>query len=139
MNYNVDAMYNSLESTQDDLDTLYDRLRSLQRALYSASNGADAAAVTENDRAEIGRIAKDIITVNGDLAEAEQNIAKATGANALGEALGNLNIAKGNYQQAVNSFAGSASNSAALAQLLNKDYEGALKTLDAIRTPEFRK
>ena len=36
----------------------------------------------------------------------------------------------------MNSFAGSASNSAALAQLLNKDYEGALKTLDAIRTPD---
>ncbi len=74
MNYNVDAMYNALESTQDDLDTLYDRLRSLQRALYSASNGADAAAVTENDRAEIGRIAKDIITVNGDLAEGATHI-----------------------------------------------------------------
>jgi tetratricopeptide (TPR) repeat protein len=97
----------------------------IQQALRVNKNAPEAYA-------NLGLIA----LKNGDLAEAEQNIAKATGANALGEALGNLNIAKGNYQQAVNSFAGSASNSAALAQLLNKDYEGALKTLDAIRTPD---
>ena len=68
VNYNADAMYNSLESTQEDLDTLYDRLKSLQRALYRASDGADAAALTADDRAQIGKLAGDIITVNGDLA-----------------------------------------------------------------------
>ena len=62
---------------------------------------------------------------NGKLAEAETNIANAIGANGFGEALGNLNLAKGNFAQAEANFDGSVSNSAALAQLLNKNYEGA--------------
>ncbi len=74
INLNVDAMYNSLEATQDDLDTLYDRLKSLQRALYRASDGADSAVLTADDRAEIEKLARDIITVNGDIAEGASHV-----------------------------------------------------------------
>ena len=73
---------------------------------------------------------------NGKIAEAEENIANAIGANGFGEALGNLNIAKGNFAQAETSFGQSASNSAALAQLLNKNYEGAIQTLDKVKNPD---
>ena len=73
---------------------------------------------------------------NGKLAEAEANIANAIGANGFGEALGNLNLAKGNFAQAEANFDGSVSNSAALAQLLNKNYEGAIQTLDKIKNPD---
>ncbi|MBR6456224.1 MAG: hypothetical protein IKS72_04750 [Prevotella sp.] len=73
---------------------------------------------------------------NGRLAEAETNIANAIGANGFGEALGNLNLAKGNFAQAEANFDGSVSNSAALAQLLNKNYEGAIQTLDKIKNPD---
>ncbi|MBR5634514.1 MAG: hypothetical protein IKW78_04975, partial [Prevotella sp.] len=73
---------------------------------------------------------------NGKLAEAETNIANAIGANGFGEALGNLNLAKGNFAQAEANFDGSVSNSAALAQLLNKNYEGAIQTLDKIKNPD---
>ena len=73
---------------------------------------------------------------NGELAEAETNIANAIGANGFGEALGNLNLAKGNFAQAEANFDGSVSNSAALAQLLNKNYEGAIQTLDKIKNPD---
>ena len=73
---------------------------------------------------------------NGKIAEAEENIANAIGANGFGEALGNLNIAKGNFAQAETSFGQSASNSAARAQLLNKNYEGAIQTLDKVKNPD---
>ena len=66
---------------------------------------------------------------NGNIAEAESNLSKAINANGFGEVLGNLNIAKGNYAPAVKNFEGSKSNSAALAQILNKDYAAAVATL----------
>lgn len=66
---------------------------------------------------------------NGNIAEAENNLSKAINANGFGEVLGNLNIAKGNYATAVKNFEGSKSNSAALAQILNKDYAAAVATL----------
>ena len=72
----------------------------------------------------------------GNLAEAEAQISNAIGANGFGEALGNLNIAKGNFSQAEANFEESASNSAALAQLLNKNYERSLQTLDKVQNPD---
>ena len=73
---------------------------------------------------------------NGNLTEAENQISNAIGANGFGEALGNLNIAKGNFAQAEANFEESASNSAALAQLLNKNYEKAVQTLDKVKNPD---
>lgn len=72
----------------------------------------------------------------GNLQEAETYIAKATGANDLNQALGNLNIAKGNYAQAEDNFKDSNNNSAALAQILNKNYAGAKSTLNDIKYPD---
>jgi hypothetical protein len=57
-------------------------------------------------------------------------------ANGFGEVLGNMNIAKGNYAQAEDNFTNSNSNSAALAQILNKDYAAAKATLDNIKNPD---
>ena len=50
-------------------------------------------------------------------------------------ALGALNIAKGNYAQAESDFGKTASNTAALAQILNKNYAAAAKTLDKVENP----
>ena len=74
--------------------------------------------------------------LNGDLSTAETLIAKASGANGLGEALGNLHLAQGKYAQAVQDFGGVASNSAALAQILNKNYQGALNTLGKVKNAD---
>ncbi|MCI6617922.1 MAG: hypothetical protein MSD82_03615, partial [Prevotella sp.] len=73
---------------------------------------------------------------NGSLAEAENYLANAIDANGFGEALGNLNIAKGNYAAAVETFGDSNSNSAALAQMLNKDYESAKATLKRVKNAD---
>ena len=68
----------------------------------------------------------------GKVAEAEALIARGTGASSYSEVLGNLNLAKGNYAAAAANLAGVNTNSAALAQILNKDYAAAAKTLAAV-------
>ena len=87
-------------------------------------------AFAKNQKAPEGYANLALIALrNGNIAEAESNLTKAINANGFGEVLGNLNIAKGNYATAVKNFEGSKSNSAALAQILNKDYAAAVATL----------
>ncbi len=69
----------------------------------------------------------------GDVQEAENYIGKAAGANNLAEALGNLHLAQGNYVLAAQDLSKTISNSAGLAQLLNKNYVEAAQTLKAVK------
>ena len=71
----------------------------------------------------------------GDVKTAEDLISKSAGAAGLGEALGNLHLAQGNYALAQQDFGYRPSNSAALAQLLNKDYARAQQTLKNVKNP----
>ncbi|MBO5871612.1 MAG: hypothetical protein IIW93_09250 [Bacteroidaceae bacterium] len=73
---------------------------------------------------------------SGDVAKAEVLMGQASGSDTYNEILGNLNIAKGNYTQAQKNLSNTTTNSAALAQILNKDYNAAKKTLAAIKTPD---
>ncbi|MBO7141120.1 MAG: tetratricopeptide repeat protein, partial [Prevotella sp.] len=52
------------------------------------------------------------------------------------EVLGNLHLAQGKYAQAVQDFKGVKSNSAALAQILNKNYQDALNTLASVKNAD---
>ena len=97
----------------------------LERAFSKNPNAPEA-------NANLGLIA----LKNSNIEEAERYIAKATGANDLNQALGNLNIAKGNYAQAEENFKDSYNNSAALAQILNKNYAAAKATLNNIKAPD---
>ena len=63
-------------------------------------------------------------------------MAKGAGAKVGDEALGNLYIAQGQYSRAATLLGENATNSTALAQLLNKDYSLAKKTLAAIKEPD---
>ncbi len=72
----------------------------------------------------------------GDLANAETLIAKASAANGVNEVMGNLHLAQGKYAQAEQDFGHIASNSAALAQLMNKNYAAAAQTLSNIRNAD---
>lgn len=69
----------------------------------------------------------------GDTKMAEGFIAKATRASNADELLGNLHLAQGNYVLAEKDFKDVNSNSAALAQLLNRNYAKAAKTLGHVR------
>lgn len=72
----------------------------------------------------------------GNVANAETYLAKATGANTANEALGNLYIKQGQYDKAVAAFGDTKTNSAALAQILAKDYNKAKNTLSAVKNPD---
>ena len=72
----------------------------------------------------------------GDMAAAEAYLGKAAGAEGLNEAMGNLYIGQGKYDQAVSSFGDLKTNSAALAQILAKDYNKARTTLDGVQAPD---
>ena len=72
----------------------------------------------------------------GDKAAAETYLGKASGTKELNEALGNLYVAQGQYDRAVNAFGDTKTNSAALAQILAKDYNKAKSTLSSIAKPD---
>ena len=69
----------------------------------------------------------------GNLAQAESYLAQGFGANTYNEVLGCYNLAKGNYAQAVQNLEGANTNTAALAQLLAKDYAAARQTLSKVK------
>ena len=74
--------------------------------------------------------------MEGNVADAEANITVGAGAKAGYEALGNLYIAQGLYGRATALFGDIKTNSAALAQLLNKDYSKARYTIEKIENPD---
>ncbi len=74
--------------------------------------------------------------LEGDVAAAEAFMAKGASAKVGDEALGNLYIAQGQYSRAAELLGKEATNSTALAQLLNKDYNQAKTTLTKIENPD---
>src|SRR3712207_7751223 len=74
--------------------------------------------------------------LQGKLDEAEGFLSNAVNANGFNNVLGNLNIARGNYAAAADELKETASNSTALAQLLNKDYATAKQTLKSVKRSE---
>ena len=77
-----------------------------------------------------------ISLIKGDKAAAQAYLGKGAGAVTLNEALGNYYISMGQYEQAVTSFGDVKTNSAALAQILTKDYNRAKSTLDGVKNPD---
>lgn len=99
-------------------------LRYLEQALRIDSNASEALA-------NMGLL----YLSEGNIEEAERNIARSANANTTQYAVGALALAKGNYADAEKILAEKESNLAALAQILNKNYAEAGKTLDAISSP----
>lgn len=99
-------------------------LRYLEQALRIDSNASEALA-------NMGLL----YLSEGNIEEAERNIARSANANTTQYAVGALALAKGNYADAEKILAEKENNLAALAQILNKNYAEAGKTLDAISSP----
>jgi len=76
-----------------------------------------------------------VALTKGDVANAQQFFGKASGVSELTNAMGVIAALNGNYTQAVGAFGNTASNNAALAQLLTKDYSKAQTTLNAVANP----
>ena len=119
----------------------YRAYNNLGKLAYQAGNIDKAEsyfkkAASINNAPEVNMNLGLIALIKGDKATAESYLGKASGAKELNEALGNLYIAQGQYDKAVSAFGGTKTNSAALAQILAKDYNKAKNTLAGISTPD---
>ena len=130
---------------------IYKKTTELYDRDYRAYNNLAALALNEGDEHTANSYLSQALQANrkapeayankayinlthGEIAEAEHNLADATEANGFNEVIGNLHIARGNYANATEELFND-NNSAALAQLLNKNYVAAEQTLKAIKQP----
>ena len=97
-----------------------------QRYLTQAAGTGATCAET---KANLGLLALQ----RGDVKAAENYLGQAGNAQGLAEALGNLHLAQGNYSLAEQDFNGVNANSAALAQIMNKNYAKAAQTLKNVQ------
>ena len=104
--------------------------------LATAENYFKQAASKNANAAEANTNLGLIELTKGNVANAETYLSKSTGANTANEALGNLYIKQGQYDRAVQAFGDTKTNSAALAQILAKDYNKAKSTLSAVKNPD---
>ena len=116
----------------NNLATLAYAKGNLQQAQQYVEQAQKVNANLAETNANLGMLA----LANGNIEAAQNYIAKATGANGLDEVIGNLHLAQGNYAQAEQDFEKVYSNSAALAQILNKNYASAAVTLKYIKNPD---
>ncbi len=102
----------------------------------AAQNYLKEAQKVSKNAAEVNTNMALLALKSGDVAAAETYLAKGSGADTFKEVMGNLNIAKGNYTQAASDLAGAKTNSAALAQILAKDYTNAKNTLANVKNAD---
>lgn len=74
----------------------------------------------------------------GDSSKAQQYLGNAgnLGGNCVNQALGIIYLQQGNYDKAKSAFGDAATNNAALAQILTKDYSAARNTLSNVKNPD---
>ncbi len=150
----VDEMlyYATLEDNIAKKEEIYKRTAEYYDKDYRALNNLATLAFMKGDEMEATRYLERALRVNpqapealanlgimelvnGNVKEAETSIAKALGEQNVNVAIGSLNLAKGNFAQAEKDFEDVNSNSAALAQLMNKNYAAAAATLDKVANP----
>lgn len=73
---------------------------------------------------------------DGDKQAAQTYMSQASGSDTFNDIMGQLNIANGNYSAASANLQNSKTNAAALAQILNKDYASANRTLANVQKPD---
>ncbi len=96
----------------------------------------DAARATNSNIPEMDANMGLLALQQGNIKAAENYLGKAANASNIAESLGNMNLAKGNYAQAEKDFGDVKSNSAALAQILNKNYSKAAQTLATVKNAD---
>ena len=142
----------TFDKTPAEQEAIYTKATQIYDKDYRAYNNLAALALAKGDKAAAQKYAEKaaslgsdtpeaqanmglLALVNGNVQDAERAISKSANSENVKAALGALNIAKGNYAQAEQYFGKTNSNTAALAQLLNKNYAAAAKTLDKVQTP----
>ena len=123
--YNDYRAWNSLGQLYFDEGNIAEARRCYGNALGIQPNDPDV-----NYNAGIAAMA------DNDLAKAEEYLGKAAGTKAnLGAALGTLYTKKGDYAAAKKAYGNTASNNAAVQQILDEDYAAASQTLNNVKEP----
>lgn len=142
----------TFDKTPAEQEAIYTKATQIYDKDYRAYNNLAALSLAKGDKAAAQKYAEKaaslgsdtpeaqanmglLALVNGNVQDAERAISKSANSENVKAALGALNIAKGNYAQAEQYFGKTNSNTAALAQLLNKNYAAAAKTLDKVQNP----
>ena len=108
-----------------------------QQGDYDAAMASFKKAARINANAPESQMNQGLVAlVNDDYRAANTAFGKAAGLNELSPALGLLYLKQGDVKAAVKAFGIDKSNNAALAQILNKDYNAAKGTLAAIANPD---
>lgn len=114
----------------NNIGTLY-----LQRENYVTAKRWFEQALKQKDNAE-SKVNLGLIALkDGDVAKATSLIAEGSSLPGVGQVLGYLYLSQGEYAKAQTAYGDYASNNAAVAQILNRDYSKALSTLSAIAKP----
>ncbi|MBO4690697.1 MAG: tetratricopeptide repeat protein [Paludibacteraceae bacterium] len=120
----------------------YRAWNNMGRLYFGDGNIAEArrcfgkALEIEPNNADINYNAGLAAMADNDLAKAEEYLGKAAGTKGnLKGAMGTLYTMKGDYKAAKNAYGETASNNAAVQQILNEDYAGARQTLDNVKEP----
>ena len=117
--------YNNLGMIYFDQGNIAEARRCYNKALEIEPNNPDV-----NYNAAIAAMA------DGDLEKAEEHLGKAAGTSAdLNAAMGTYYTMKGDYQNAKSAYGSSATNNAAVQQILDEDYAGARQTLANVKEP----
>ena len=123
--YNDFRAYNGIGQLYFEAGNYPEACRSYQKALEIEPNDPDV-----NYNAGLAYLAAH------DTKKAEEHLGKAAGTRAnLDAALGTLYTQKGDYDAAKKAYGSKATNNAAAQQILNEDYAGAAKTLNAVAEP----
>ena len=151
----VDELLYAATLTNDEVrqEAIYKKAIELYPSDFRAYNNLGLMAYAKGDQATAENYFKQAASKNanapevntnlglielakGNVANAETYLSKSTGANTANEILGNLYIKQGQYERAVQAFGDTKTNSAALAQILAKDYNKAKNTLAAVKNPD---
>ena len=123
--YNDYRAYNGMGQIYFEEGNIAEARRCYTKALEIQPNDPDV-----NYNAGVAAMA------DGDLKKAEEYLGKAAGTKAnLQAALGTLYTQKGDYAAAKKAYGKTATNNAAVQQILDEDYASASKTLEAIKEP----
>ena len=100
------------------------------KAYLAKAKAVDAKAPEANANMAL------ISLMDGDRSAAQTYMSQASGSDTFNDIMGQINIANGNYTAAASNLQKSNTNAAALAQILNKDYASANRTLANVRKPD---
>ena len=107
-----------------------------QGNVAEARRAYNKALAIEPQNADVNFNAGVAAMAEGDLAKAEEHFGKAAGTQGnLAAAMGTLYTMKGDYKAAKSAYGQSATNNAAVQQILNEDYAGARQTLANVKEP----